>query len=494
MELDGTRCYRALKVRDGRFDGRFFTGVRTTGVYCRPVCPARTPRRQNCTFFASAAAAAAGGYRPCLRCRPEASPGTPAWIGTPATVTRALRLIHEGALVDAGVEELAERLGMGARHLRRLFEEHLGASPLAVEQTRRAHFAKKLLDETDLSITQIAFSAGFNSVRRFNAAMKESYGRAPRELRRKGAARSGSIELRLAFRPPFDWGEAVGFLAPRAIPGVEVVGRDGYARTIAIEDFRGVVRVAAGEGDHLVVRVPGNAAAHVQRIVARVRAIFDLAADPIRIGEQLASEARMRRLVRRRPGLRVPGAWDSFEMSVRAIVGQQVSVAGATTVIGRIAERHGTRLASNDDGLSRVFPAPKVLAAADLSGVGMPGRRAAAIAAFAAAVDAEPALIDGTRSLDDSVQRLCEIPGIGPWTASYVAMRAMREPDAFPASDLGLRKALATESGELPSAAQIAGLAEEWRPWRSYAAMHLWRSLDGGVGSRCRDGSRRGGE
>ena len=481
MELDNNRCYRALKTRDARFDGRFFTGVRSTGVYCRPVCPARTPLRRNCTFFPSAAAAAEHGFRPCLRCRPEASPGTPAWLGTSTTVTRALNLIHQGALVDAGVEELAARLGVGGRHLRRLFEEHLGASPVSVEQTRRVHFAKRMLDDSDLSITQIAFSAGFGSLRRFNATMKKAYDRTPRELRRKGVRRGvGGITLRLAYRPPYDWREVIGFLAPRAIPGVECVEWDEYARTVDVGDFIGVIRVRQGDGDHLLLAVPAGAAPYLDRIAAKVREIFDLGADPLRIAVQLRSEPIMRKLVQRRPGLRVPGAWDGFEMCVRAIVGQQVTVAGATTVCGRIVERYGREIDTGQEGLRRLFPTPSVLAEVDLGGIGMPGRRAAAIQAFASAVDAEPALIDGTMSLEDNVGRLCEIPGIGAWTAHYIAMRAVREPDAFPASDLGLRKALALPCGNIPSAKQIERRAEAWRPWRSYAAMHLWRALDDG--------------
>ncbi len=478
MQIDGDICYRALASRDARFDGRFFTGVLTTGVYCRPVCPARTPRRHNCRFFGSAAAAADAGFRPCLRCRPESSPGTPAWAGTSATVTRALRMIAEGALADGDAEALAERLGMGGRQLRRLFVEHLGAPPAAVEQTRRIHFAKKLLDETDLSITQIAFSAGFNSVRRFNGAMLDTYGRSPRELRRRGAPpmRPAVIRLRLGYRPPFDWRQVIGFLALRAIPGVEVAGVEGYSRSVAIGDYRGVIRVVPGTGDYLLLETEAAAAPELPRIVARVRSLFDLGADPDVIDAQLAGDRQLRPLVRRRPGIRVPGAWDGFELAVRAVLGQQVTVRGASTLAGRIAAAHGEALPIASAGIDRLFPRPAALQSFD--GRGMPSRRAATIRALASAVLNRPALLTPDRHRDAFFADIEEIPGFGPWTAHYVAMRALGEPDAFPASDLGLRRAFAAiDANGTPSARSLEQRAEAWRPWRSYAAMHLWATL-----------------
>jgi len=478
MEIDSDRCYRALSTRDARFDGRFYTGVRTTGVYCRPVCPARTPHRHNCQFFNSAAAAAAAGFRPCLRCRPESSPGTPAWVGTSATVTRALRLIAGGALATDDVDQLAARLGVGERQLRRLFITHLGAPPAVVERTRRVHFAKKLLDETDLPITQIAFSAGFNSVRRFNSAMVQVYARSPRELRRRsGAVSPGApIRLRLSYRPPYDWTRMLAFLSARAIPGVEAVQGDTYARSVAIGEFRGTLRVSPGRGDSLVLEVGGGAAGELPGVAARVRAMFDLAADPDKIEHQLAGDPRLRRTVRSRPGLRVPGAWDPFELAVRAILGQQVTIRGASTLTGRLAAAYGESLQTDIDGIDRLFPTPGALVS--FQGAGMPAGRAATIRSLAATAADDPSLFDAGASAEDFVAKLCRIPGIGPWTAHYVAMRANGEPDAFPAADLGLRRALAAlDGGDVPSAVELAVRAERWRPWRSYAAIHLWTSL-----------------
>ncbi len=481
MEIAGDVCYRALEARDARFDGKFFTAVKTTGVYCRPICPAKTPHRRNCSFYRSAAAAAEAGYRPCLRCRPESSPGTPAWAGTSATVTRALRLIGEGALVDSSADALAARLGVGARHLRRLFVEHLGAPPAAVEQTRRIHFAKKLLDETEIPITQIAFSAGFNSVRRFNAAMRGAYDRSPRELRNGGARkpREARIRLRLGYRPPFDWKQVLGFLAVRAIPGVESVRDDVYARSLAVGSFRGVVRLRPGAGDWLELETPSEAAAELPQIVARARAVFDLGADPHKIAAQLVVDPSLRKLVRRRPGLRVPGAWDPFEMSVRAVVGQQVTVRGATTVAGRLTSTYGERLDGSSEDIDRLFPSPRDLLAMEPEGHGMPHRRAQAVRTLARTVVDRPAFFD--EPAEQFIESLCELPGFGPWTAHYTAMRALGHPDAFPGSDLGLRKAIsAIDGGEVPTLAQLERRAEAWRPWRSYAAMLLWSSLGTG--------------
>jgi AraC family transcriptional regulator of adaptative response / DNA-3-methyladenine glycosylase II len=491
MELDQDACYRALRTRDPRFDGRFFTAVRSTGVYCRPICPARTPKRENCLFVACAAAAAELGFRPCLRCRPEASPGTPAWLGTSTTVSRALRLITEGALDRGGVGDLAARLGVGDRQLRRLFLRHLGASPIAVAQTRRVLFAKKLIDETPLSMAQVALSAGFSSIRRFNDAIRETYGVAPRELRRRSVPDRGrdgacDITLKLAYRPPFDWNRIIRFLAARAIPGVESVSPAAYRRTIAVGAGEGLLAVShARDAHHLVARIRFVDPAPLQRISQRVRRIFDLEADPDVIAADLARAPRLRRALRAAPGLRVPGAWDGFELAVRAVLGQQVSVKGATTLSGRLVDRFGerSRIAGDDGDPHSHFPTPEVLAAADVSEIGLPRARAAAISALAGAVAGGELHLDASRDLDSTVGQLTALPGIGEWTAHYVAMRALREPDAFPATDLGLRRALATNGRPL-SGAELRDVAEDWRPWRAYAAMLLWtcNPLDTGEG------------
>ncbi len=486
MELDGNTCYRALETRDPRFDGRFFTAVKSTGIYCRPICPAATPKRKNCTFMPSAAAAHEAGYRPCLRCRPEASPGTPAWGGTSATVSRALGLIAEGALDESSVDDLATRLGMGERHLRRLFVKHLGAAPMAVAQTQRILFAKKLINETDLPMTEVALSAGFSSIRRFNDALLKTYGRSPRELRRADAwsgkpASSAEMRLKLPYRPPFSWTGLLCFLAPRAIPRVEFVGGDFYQRTLEIENTTGLIDVRAVEGaDHLLATIRLSRAVPLIRLVERLRRLFDLGADPVVVSRHLGRDSRLKKAVRRSPGLRVPGAWDGFELAVRAILGQQISVKGATTLAGRLVAKYGREIQlpeiGGEDAPQMLFPRPEALADNDLGGIGLTGARVKAIRALAAAVASGELDISASTSLEESVARLRNLDGIGDWTAQYIAMRALGEPDAFPASDLGLRKALAT--GEtLPSPAAVEAMAESWRPWRSYAAMHLWNSL-----------------
>ena len=484
ITLDPARCYAAVRSRDRRFDGRFFAGVVTTGVYCRPVCPVRPAKPENVRWFACAAAAEAAGFRPCRRCRPEASPGTPAWSGTSAVVARALRLIAAGALDEGGVDGLADRLGLGARQLRRLFATHLGASPAEVARARRAHFARTLLDETDLPMAEVAFSAGFGSIRDFNHALRATFGRTPTALRRARGRRGpvanhGGVTVRLAFRPPLDWSGLLGFLAPRATPGVEAVADGVYRRTIAIGDGAGTIEVHAAAGEpHLLMRVRLARPERLLQVVARARRLFDLDADPVPIADHLAASPELTPLVARRPGLRVPGAWDAFELAVRAVLGQQVTVRGATTLAGRLVRAAGTPLDRAEDGLTHLFPRPEALAHADLASVGVPRARAATIRALAGAVASGEVVLDASRGLEDAVARLAAVPGIGAWTAHYVAMRALGEPDAFPAADLGLRRALGNGAGRL-APARVAERAEAWRPWRAYAVMHLWAGLAG---------------
>ena len=484
ITLDPARCYAAVRSRDRRFDGRFFAGVVTTGVYCRPVCPVRPAKPENVRWFACAAAAEAAGFRPCRRCRPEASPGTPAWSGTSAVVARALRLIAAGALDEGGVDGLADRLGLGARQLRRLFATHLGASPAEVARARRAHFARTLLDETDLPMAEVAFSAGFGSIRDFNHALRATFGRTPTALRRARGRRGpvanhGGVTVRLAFRPPLDWSGLLGFLAPRATPGVEAVADGVYRRTIAIGDGAGTIEVRAAAGEpHLLMRVRLARPERLLQVVARARRLFDLDADPVPIADHLAASPELAPLVARRPGLRVPGAWDAFELAVRAVLGQQVTVRGATTLAGRLVRAFGTPLDRAEDGLTHLFPRPEALADADLAALGLPRARAATIRALAGAVASGEVVLDASRGLEDAVARLAAVPGIGAWTPHYVAMRALGEPDAFPAADLGLRRALGNGAGRL-APARVAERAEAWRPWRAYAVMHLWAGLAG---------------
>jgi AraC family transcriptional regulator of adaptative response / DNA-3-methyladenine glycosylase II len=476
MELDADVCYRAVTSRDPRFDGRFFTGVESTGIYCRPVCPARTPRRDNVRFFACAAAAAEAGFRPCKRCRPETSPGTPAWMGSSATVSRALRLISEGFLDSAGVDELAGVLGVGARHLRRLFDEHLGASPRSVALTRRVHFARALLDQTPLPITEIAFSAGFSSVRRFNDAFRKVFETSPSRVR-TGVGAGGApvtLRLRLPFRPPLDWEALIEFHRARAIPGVEAVATT-YRRSVEVDGTAGEIEVhPPGEGNYVHLVVSAGLSRSLSRVVERVRRVFDLDADPSGIAAHLERDRGLAALVRRRPGLRVPGAWDGFEVAVRAIVGQQVSVAGAATILGRIVERYG-RAVELGNGVTRLFPTPERLARARLSRAGVTPGRERAICALARAVCDGDVDLRRPAALGDTVDRLTSIEGIGAWTAHYVAMRGCGDPDAFPAGDMHLMRAANAALGARTEAALVERAAA-WRPWRAYAAIHLWET------------------
>jgi AraC family transcriptional regulator of adaptative response / DNA-3-methyladenine glycosylase II len=476
VELDPARCYRAFVGHDRRFDGRVFAAVVTTGVYCRPICPVRPAKLENSRFFACAAAAEAAGFRPCRRCRPETAPGTPAWMGTSAVVSRAVRLISEGALDGGGIEGLAGRLGLGGRQLRRLFARHLGASPAEIARARRVHFARALIDQTTLPLTRVAQSAGFRSIRQFNHAVRQTFRETPTALRcrRRGAvANGGGLVLRLPYRPPLDWTALLGFLAVRATPGVEVVDGDVYRRTIEVGGAAGTIEVAAGAGPHLVMRVVLPRCEGLLGVVERARRLFDLDADPHEIAAHLRRSPVLRARVDAAPGLRVPGAWDGFELAVRAVLGQQVTVRGATTLAGRVADAFGDVVDVGGGGLSRLFPRPARLAAADLTSVGLPAARAAAVRGLAVAVASGRLTLDASRGLEDAVARLSVLPGLGAWTAHYIAMRALGEPDAFPAADLGLQRAAAGGGGRLP-AVVLARAAEAWRPWRAYAAMHLW--------------------
>jgi AraC family transcriptional regulator of adaptative response / DNA-3-methyladenine glycosylase II len=480
MDMDRIACYRVISSRDARFDGRLFVGVKTTGIYCRPICPARTPKFENVSFHASAAAAQEAGFRPCLRCRPETSPDLAFWRGTSNTVSRALALIELGGLDQDDVEGLANRLGVGARQLRRLFRQHVGASPIAVAQTRRVLLAKQLIHDTTLPMAEVALASGFGSVRRFNETFHDLFGRSPATLRRirdRARREADALSVRLAYRPPYEWEAMLAYLGARAIPGVEVVTGDSYKRTIAFGKHAGFVTVtpSAKHGVDVTVRFPDMAA--LPSIIARVRRVFDLAADPDQIGAHLAQDPAFAPLIATRPGLRVPGAWDGFELATRAICGQQITVPAATKLLGRLAIAHGAPLAASlpdGEGLSHVFPSPQAIAAADPARFAMPGARAKALVALAHAIAADPMLFSRGASLEQAIAKLRALPGIGEWTAQYIAMRELREPDAFPAADVGLLRAMADRDGRRPSPGQLLARAEAWRPWRAYAALHLW--------------------
>jgi len=473
MSLDWQVCSRARLSRDPRFDGKFFIGVKGSGVYCRPICPAPTAKEKNVRYFPTAAAAAEAGYRPCLRCRPECSPGTPAWLGTSNTVSRALKLIGESGLEDGGVETLAERLGVGSRHLRRLFVRHLGATPSAVAQTRRLHFAKKLIDETRLPLGEIALASGFRCVRRFNAAIRNTYKRTPSQIRRLARQTTAQPEnqylFQLRYRPPYHWRGMLGFLAARATPGVEIVDGDCYRRSISCNGSHGYFAVSPDEShDSLAVRVQIADPHSLYTIIERIRAMFDLNADWPAIAKTFGTDSSLGARIKAAPGLRVPGCWNGFELTVRAILGQQITVKGATSIAGRLTAAYGRRF-EGPGGLTHLFPTAENLAEARLTGVGLTEKRTETIRALARAVVDGRLVFERIVSTDAFLAQLCEIPGIGNWTAQYVAMRALGEPDAFPSSDLGLLRAL-----DLRSAQDIEHRVEGWRPWRAYGAMYLW--------------------
>jgi AraC family transcriptional regulator of adaptative response / DNA-3-methyladenine glycosylase II len=485
--LDPHVCYRALQTRDERFDGRIFVGVTSTGIYCRPVCPAGPPKLAHCRFFPSAAAAQEAGFRPCLRCRPETTLDLGSWRGTSNTVSRGLALIAEGDLDREGatIDTLAERLGVGGRQLRRLFQKHLGASPIAVAQTRRVLFAKQLLHETRLSMTEIALAAGFGSVRRFNETFLKLYGRPPSTLRKKpqlslpqGSMGTRGVTVRLRYRPPYDWPAMLAYLRGRSVEGVERVLGDGYARTVVQDGKVGTVEVAhVPAWDSLAVTIRFPSVRALPAIVARVRSVFDLGADVVAIGAHLAQDPLLAPLIAERPGLRAPGAWEGFELAVRAVLGQQVSLEAGRQLAGKLARACGTpvpALENGDPSLTLTFPTAAQVAAADLGVLGMPNARRQALAALARAAIADPLLFQPLDTIDETVARLRTIPGVGDWTAHTIALRAAREPDAFPASDVGLLRGAANGSGVRPSPAELLERAERWRPWRGYAAQHLW--------------------
>ena len=471
-------CERARLSRDARFDGLFFTAVSSTGIYCRPVCPAPTPKRANVKYFGNAAAAEAAGFRPCLRCRPELSPGDGAWRRGDAAVARALKLIDDGLLAEQPLSALAERVHLGERQLRRLFVEHVGAPPISVHTTRRLLFAKQLLTETALPVTEVALASGFRSLRRFHAAFAQANRIAPRELRRHPRAMAGApLRLRLGYRPPYAFDALLAFLRTRALPGVEQVDDHSYARVFGPADTPGWLRLRAWPGGEHALQLELHCPQPTQilGVVTTLRRMFDLDANPQAITDTFRADPILGPLRRREPGLRLPGGWDGFEIAVRAILGQQISVAAARTLASRIVQRWGAPLPMAPwPDLARLFPTPAALAAADLREVGLTTARAATISGMAQAVLDGRVDFRAGQSLDEFVARWVALPGIGPWTAHYIAMRALGDPDAFPAADLILRREATTSATPLGTKA-LTELANRWRPWRAYAVIHLWR-------------------
>lgn len=478
MLLDDDACYTALLARDPRFDGLFFTAVQTTGIYCRPICPARSPGRRNVRFFTTAAAAEREGFRPCLRCRPELSPGLAPIEINGRTARRAAARIEAGALREgASLEDLAREMRLSSRQLRRAVQRELGVTPVQLAQTHRLLLAKQLLAETTIPMISVAEASGFNSLRRFNALFRNRYGLTPTAMRRgrlRPVARD-CVRLSVAFRPPLAWPEMLRFLAHRSTLGVEHVDGDAYYRTASIGSHRGWLRVQPAGTDSLAVDLATALVPALPRVLARVKQLFDLAARPDVIAECLATSPQLRGLVRRVPGLRVPGAFDEFELGVRAILGQQITVRAATTLAGRLTSAFGEPIETPFPALTHLPPTADRLArarAASFVRIGLRTATAGAIRGLARAVVRDHIPITVGEDPVTAIEALLACQGIGPWTAHYIAMRALRWPDAFPAADLGLLRASGAQS-----ARALTQLAESWRPWRAYAAMYLWESL-----------------
>lgn len=481
MISDAKHAYRTLVARDARFDGLFFVGVSTTGIYCRPICPARTPREDRCAFFNSAVLAEREGYRACFRCRPELAPGSASVDALSRLAMEASERIDAGALDHGGsIETLARSLNVSSRHLRRVLEGEVGVPPHALAESRRLATAKLLLTDTQLSMAQIAFASGFGSVRRFNDAFQKRFGGPPRRLGRAGAtvSETGPLTLKLAYRAPFDWQMLVGYLAPRAIPQLEEVQGDVWRRLVHIEGHTGLIEVRhRPEARQIWATVDTSLARHIRSIAIRLRYVFDLDADPGRIAAALRPS--LPQCLQRSPGMRVPGCFDAFELAVRAILGQQVSVRGASTLASRLVVAFGQEHATGD-ALNRTFPLASQLAlvpATTLAKIGLPLKRAETIRMLAERVAKGEVVLDAplrhAAAVEETMTALRNQPGIGPWTAEYIAMRALRWPDAFVAGDLGVRKAMGGADGPITER-EARERAEAFRPYRAYAVLHLW--------------------
>ncbi len=466
-------------TRDARFDGRFFVAVKTTHIYCRPICRVKTPLRKNCCFFGHAAEAEVAGYRPCKRCRPELAPGSSMMEVSSQLARATAAQINQDFLADHSLEELAGRLGVTDRQMRRVFHDEFGVSPVEYWQTQRLLLAKQLLTDSRLSVTSVAMASGFQSLRRFNVSLKERYRMTPTEFRKQQKKQPGgnssNFSCRLAYRPPLDWEQLLGFLSRRAIPQVEAVQDGAYFRTVQINrqnrEYSGFVEVRHEADRQMIsVRLSDALVPVCAAVLERIRRLFDLHAEPTSINAVLGP------LSHERPGLRVPGSFDGFEMSVRAILGQQVSVAAARTLAGRLVTRFGTPLDVHVASLSHLFPRPSRIARAtvnEIGGLGITGRRAETLIALAQAINSGDLILEPGNRLEGTLRQLRKIPGVGEWTAQYIAMRALSWPDAFPHTDLGLRKALGEKNPK-----KILELTEKWRPWRAYAALHLWCNLE----------------
>jgi AraC family transcriptional regulator of adaptative response / DNA-3-methyladenine glycosylase II len=490
MDLDHHRLYKALAARDSRFDGVFFVGVTSTDIYCRPICPVRTPKAANCRFFATPQEAELAGFRPCLRCRPELAPGSAPVDDAQRIAQLIVQRLEEGQIDEpSGLEEIADQFELSSRQIRRIVQHELGVPPIQLLLTRRLLLAKQLLTDTRLPVTDVAFASGFSSVRRFNDAFSRRYGMPPTHLRRKATVETMAMDerqtstLQLSYRPPYDWNSMLAFLRARALEGIEHVTDTSYARTVQLRDAKGWIRVTHSRPSHslhsrpshsLLVELTHTLMPVLPALLGRVRALFDLDARPDLIARHLRKDARLAAAVKANPGLRVPGAFSGFEMGLRAILGQQVTVKAATTIACRFVEAFGDPIVTPFAELNRVTPSPTRVADAsvdDIARHGIIAARAKSIIALAAAQASGELSLDGgaQRNPDESITRLAGLPGIGPWTAHYIAMRALRWPDAFPKEDIAVRNRLGGVT-----AREAEALSQAWRPWRSYAVMHVW--------------------
>jgi AraC family transcriptional regulator, regulatory protein of adaptative response / DNA-3-methyladenine glycosylase II len=482
MDPTRRRLYRALAARDPRFDGVFFVGVTSTGIYCRPICPVKTPKEVNCRFFDTAQETEQAGFRPCLRCRPELAPGSAPVDDSQRIAHLIVQRLEEGTLDEkAGLEDIASQFELSSRQIRRIVQKELGVPPIQLLLTRRLLLAKQLLTETTLPVTDIAFASGFSSLRRFNDAFNSRYRMPPTRLRKTATEGAEAIgdgtmsTLQLSYRPPYDWQGVLEFLSARALKGVECVTADSYARTVRLGDAKGWIRVTRARKKHaLMLEFTHSLTPALPALLSRVRALFDLNARPDMISKHLSKDARLAGAVKGNPGTRVPGAFNGFEMGLRAILGQQVTVKAATTIACRFVEAFGEPIVTTFPELNRLTPAAERVAAAsidDVARLGIVAARARSIIALAQVQGSGALCLDGGahHRPDDAIKRLTELPGIGPWTAQYIAMRALRWPDAFPKEDIAVRNNLGGVT-----ARQAEELSQMWRPWRSYAVMHVW--------------------
>ena len=478
MNLNPDQCYQAVLTRDARFDGRFYVAVKTTGIYCRPICRVKTPMRKSCQFYSHAAAAEVAGFRPCKRCRPELAPGSSLMEASSQLARNTAYYIGQDFLAEHSLAELAEKLDITDRQMRRVFNDEFGVSPVEFWQTQRLLLAKQLLTDSGMPVTSVALASGFKSLRRFNALWKERYRMSPTELRKNQkqdvSDSFSKFSFHLSYRPPFDWERLLRFLSLRAIPGVEMVHSSSYFRTVQMErsnrKLAGYIQVwNEADRNMLGVHLSDELLPVCAMVLERVKRLFDLCSDPAAVDKALGA------LAAKRPGLRLPGSFDGFEMAVRAILGQQVSVAGATKLAGRMAVRFGTPLQTSPPLLTHLFPSARRIATAtfgEIAELGITGKRAKTVIALARAVASGKLPLEPGLRIGQTIDQLRKIPGIGEWTAQYLAMRALSWPDAFPHTDLGIRKALAENKPN-----KILMIAEKWRPWRAYAALHLWTNL-----------------